>query len=115
MVLTLESAGALVPGAKIKEENVETKTVKVLRGFFDGKNSLKPGDIVTLSASLARQAKDAHKIEYMPDEPKPSKVESPKAEVRVIAPDPESEKPEEANPEGSNPEPKEKSKKYGKY
>ena len=82
-----------------------TIKVKVLRGFFDGKTALKPGDIVTLSVSLAHQAKDAHKVEFLPEEPK---IEVPKAKEKPIAPVSEEEKPDEVKSE-------EKSKKYGKY
>jgi len=99
MVLTLDNAGALVPGVKIKEESVETKMVKVLRGFFDGKNSLKPGEIVALPIGLAMQAKDARKVEFMPEESKPPKVESLKIQEKIIAPEVKSEKPEEVKPE----------------
>jgi len=75
MVLTLENAGALIPGVRMKEDNVATIRVKVLRGFFDGKTSLKPGDIVTINSSLARQAKEANKVVFLPEEP--SKIIKP--------------------------------------
>jgi hypothetical protein len=103
MVLTNENAGALVPGVILKEENVETKRVKVLRGFFDGKNRLKPGDIVTLSASLAHQAKDAGKVEFLPEEPKASPAKPPSIPLN------ESKSEAEAEP---RPQVKEKSKKF---
>lgn len=108
MPLTIENAGALVPGVITeKEGNVETKRVKVLRGFYDGKTVLKPGDIVILPAILARQAKDGNKVEYLPDEPEPLKVDPPKAASKAVAPTVEHEKSEEVKPE-------EKHKKYGK-
>ena len=95
MVLTLDNAGALVPGVKAKEESMEMKTVKVLRGFFDGKNSLKPGDIVSLPIGLAAQAKDARKVEFLPEEPKPAEAKMGKTEpAKALSVHPEELKPE---------------------
>jgi len=113
MVLTLDNAGALVPGVKIKEESVETKMVKVLRGFFDGKNSLKPGEIVALPIGLAMQAKDARKVEFMPEEPKATETKMGKTEpAKAVSVHPEELKPE-ARPEAKE-EPKEDPKKLKK-
>jgi len=108
MPLTIENAGALVPGVKVKEDNVATIKVKVLRGFYDGKTSLKPGEIVNMGANLAHQAKEAHKVEFLPaDPPSVEPLPATKAEI------PEEAKPEDFKSDELNPEPKTKHKKYG--
>ena len=85
-----------------------TIKVKVLRGFYDGKNSLKPGEIVYMGANLARQAKEAHKVEFLPADPPPVEpLVATKAEITEEA------KPEEAKPDELNPEPRTKHKRYG--
>lgn len=106
MPLTIENAGALVPGVKLKEDSVATIKVKVLRGFYDGKNSLKPGEIVNLPANLAYQARESHKVEFMPEDPPPLKAK----ETQIAE---KTEGSEEAKSDESNPEPKTKHKKYG--
>jgi hypothetical protein len=107
MPLTIENAGALVPGVILKEGKVETQKVKVLRGFYDGKTVLKPGDILNLPELLARQAKDGGKVEFLLNDPPPVKVEPPKVEKKAVALVGDSEKAEEVKTE-------EKHKKYGK-
>ena len=110
MPLTIDNAGALVPGVILKQEgNVATIKVKVLRGFYDGKNILKPGDIVNLPIGLAHQAKDSHKVEFLPDE-KPPEVKPEATKKSEIL---EEAKPEEAKPEELNSELRTKHKKYG--
>jgi hypothetical protein len=105
MVLTIENAGALVSGLKLKEGIVEAKRVKILRGFYDGKKSLQPGEIVNLPANLAYQAREAHKVEFLPNPPE---------EIKVPPVGMKAETQEEMKPEKLNPEPKEKHRKYGK-
>ena len=111
MPLTIENAGALVPGVKVKEDSVATIKVKVLRGFYDGKTSLKPGEIVNMGVNLAHQAREAHKVEFLPEDPPPFKVKEAqpveKAEISEEA------KPEDLKSDELSPEPKTKHKKYG--
>ena len=83
MALTIENAGALVPGVmKGKEANVALQRVKVLRTFVGLPPDAKVGSIIEISKALAVQAKDAHKVEFLAEEvkPEPLKVETKKEE-----------------------------------
>jgi hypothetical protein len=77
MALTIENAGALVPGVKIKEENVDMQKVKVLRTFIGLPEDAKVGSILTISKPLAIQAKDSKKVEFLPEDPVASPVKPP--------------------------------------
>jgi hypothetical protein len=92
MVLTLDNAGALVPGVKIKEASVEMQKVKILRTFVGLPPDTKIGSIVMISKLLAVQAKDAHKVEFIPSDAKPG-PEAAKPEIHKEPPPPPEEHP----------------------
>jgi hypothetical protein len=69
MVFDVKTAGALISGGITKTEDcMNTKRVKVLRAFWDGKNPLSVGDFVALPEGIARQAVAAKKAEFVGDE-----------------------------------------------
>ena len=96
MVLDIETAGALVPGSRIKKEvSVEMQRVKILRSFRDGKDDLPKDAIVRIPKWLAVQAKEANKVEFLPEEPKPVEAKMGKTEpAKAISVHPEELKPE---------------------
>lgn len=85
MVLTLENAGALVPGKKpedfMQERPVEAK-VRVLRGFYVGTVPQEIGKVVMLPIRLAGEMVTSNKAEFVYEAYQPSRVDQPtKAEV----------------------------------
>jgi hypothetical protein len=86
MVLDIETAGALVPGRTSvrKEATVSLQRVKILRTFVGLPTDAKVGSILEISKSLAVQAKDAHKVEFIPDEKPPEPIhEATKEELKA--------------------------------
>jgi hypothetical protein len=86
LVLTLESAGALVPGRKpedfMQERPIEAK-VRVTRAFYVGKEVQEIGKVVTLPIRLAGEMVTSNKAEYVfdayePPVPKSSPAPDPK-------------------------------------
>jgi len=71
MVLDTETAGGLVPGRTPvrKEVIVSLQRVKILRTFVGLPPDAKIGSILEIPKALAVQAKDCHKVEFLPDEP----------------------------------------------
>jgi hypothetical protein len=84
MVLDIETGWALVPGRTLvrKEVDVQLQRVKIIRTFVGLPPGAEIGSIVEIPKSLAVQAKDAHKVEFLPEEvkPEPLKVETKKEE-----------------------------------
>ena len=83
-MLDFNSAGALIPGAKLPEVNMETKTIKVLRKFYYNGKVQEIGQILTVSRVEAIGLEGTHKAVVVPD--LPPKQEIPKEEPKKEEP-----------------------------
>lgn len=79
MALTIESAGALVPGAPVPQP---TRQVRVLRPFFFGGEAQAVGDLVPLPHVLAVEMIAAGKAEAVDD----AELQQAAAEIAAITP-----------------------------
>jgi hypothetical protein len=97
MVLTLESAGALVSGTKPSEVIMATKTIKVLRKFYRDGVIQEIGKILTVSETEAISYVGTNKAAIIP-EPLPD-VENKKEEPKKPEPKTEASKTKESSVE----------------
>jgi hypothetical protein len=88
MPLTIENAGALVPGVKInqKEEFMNMVQVKVLKSFYFAEKPLEKDSIVTLPEIVAKQAIYGKRAELYAEPQRP-----PVRETRPYSPGAKSE------------------------
>jgi hypothetical protein len=84
MALTLETAGALVPGGQPKKQKgdfMANVRIKVLRPFYYAGVPLKKGEEIEVSSNFAIDMISNNKAEKAPDpEPMKQKVTEPVAE-----------------------------------
>lgn len=65
LVLTIENAGALIPGKITKEDFMETRTVRALRGFYFDRKVVKLGTIIKLPKIFAIEVCASNKAEMV--------------------------------------------------
>ncbi len=86
MALTVETAGAIVPGRKHQEVFMANRTIRVIRKFYRNGKLVQIGDVIEVSENHAKELISTNKAEFCdpPAKVDTSKKEEPKAEASKV-------------------------------